>query len=57
MANESDEYTLLLLREPDYIVATETMVLGILPCEKGSLFGLEVVTSNYFAIDIWANPC
>ena len=57
MANESDEYTLLLLREPDYIVATETMVLGILPCEKGSLFCLEVVTSKYFAIDIWANPC
>ena len=44
MANESDEYTLLLLRELDYRVAIQTMVLGILPSEKGSLFGLEVVT-------------
>ena len=55
MANESDDYTLLLLRELDYIVATQ--MLGILQSEKGSLFNLEVVTSNYFAIDIWANPC
>ena len=36
MANESDDYTLLLLRELDYIVATQ--MLGILQGEKGSLF-------------------
>ena len=42
MANESDDYTLLLLRELDYIVATQ--MLGILQSEKGSLFNLEVVT-------------
>lgn len=42
MANESDDYTLLLLRELDYIVATQ--MLGILQGEKGSLFNLGVVT-------------
>ena len=43
MANESDDYTLLLLlRELDYIVATQ--MLGILQSEKGSLFNLGVVT-------------
>ena len=36
MANESDDYTLLLLRELDYIVATQ--MLGILQSEKGVLY-------------------
>ena len=56
MANESDDYTLLLLRELDYIVATQ--MAWNTPRRKRFFIQLgSCHTSNYFAIDIWANPC